>query len=59
MMLTMLQQPGGADTFLYYLGLQLGKTVAELGSMDYTELVHWNAYFTAKSAIENQKPVSP
>lgn len=37
-----------ADAFLFYLGTQLGKTVAELDALSYAEYVQWVAYFKAK-----------
>lgn len=57
MMLGFLQQPTTVNTDLYYLAHQLGKAVFELELMPNQEFVHWQAYFKAKHALENMKPV--
>lgn len=46
------------DGFQYFLAHQLHKTIAEVESMSVREYVRWNAYFTAKAAVENLKPVT-
>jgi hypothetical protein len=57
MMLSLNGRPADVDAFAFFLATQLGKTVAELDSMTFTEFVQWRAYFTAKHAIENQRKV--
>lgn len=46
-----------SDAFLFYLGTQLGKTVAELDSLTYVEYVNWIAYFEAKNQRESMRRV--
>lgn len=46
------------DGFQYFLAHQLHKTIAEVEAMSVREYVRWNAYFTAKAAVENLKPVT-
>lgn len=43
------------DVFLFYLASQLGKSLSEVEEMPYSEITRWRAYYTAKSALENQK----
>lgn len=45
------------DGFAYFLAHELKKTVTEVEEMPAHEYVRWNAYFTAKAAVENLKPV--
>lgn len=47
------------DGFTYYLAHELHKTVTEVEQMPAVEYLRWNAYFTAKRAVENLKPVNP
>lgn len=46
------------DGFMYFLAHELHKTVMEVEQMPAVEYMRWNAYFTAKRAVENLKPVS-
>ena len=45
------------DGFAYYLAHQLHKTIGEVEAMPSQEYVRWAAYFTAKAAVENLKPM--
>jgi len=47
------------DGFAYFLAHELHMTVKEVETMSVREYVRWNAYFTAKAAVENLKPVGP
>lgn len=47
------------DGFTYFLAHQLHRTVGEVEAMPVSEYIRWNAYFTAKHAVENLRPVGP
>jgi hypothetical protein len=58
MMLSLNGRPSDANAFLFFLATELGKTVGELeAQLSYAEFVQWQAYHTAKNAIENQRKV--
>lgn len=47
------------DGFTYFLAHELHKTVTEVEAMPAVEYMRWSAYFTAKRAVENLRPVNP
>lgn len=55
MMLGLNGRHSGVDVFAFHLAEKLGVFVSSLDDMSHAEYVRWNAYFTAKSAIENQR----
>lgn len=58
MMLWWCGRPSQVDGFAYYLAHQLHITVAEVHAMPHQEYVNWQAYFMAKNAVENLRPVT-
>jgi hypothetical protein len=57
MMLWFNGRPAKVDGFVYYLAHQLHLTVSEVEAMPHQEYLNWSAYFTAKHAVENLRPV--
>jgi hypothetical protein len=45
------------DAFAFFLAHELHMSVTEVEAMPMGEYVKWNAYFTAKKAVENLRPV--
>lgn len=54
MMLSMIGQPSEIDHFHFVLAEKLGKSVAEILTLDEVEIVHWRAYYVARHATQNQ-----
>lgn len=52
------EQSEPVDGFTYFLAYKLRKTIAEVEGMPHSEYVGWAAYFTAKHAVENRRPVT-
>lgn len=49
--------PLEVDVFAFHLAHELGRTVTEVEQMPYAEYVAWRAYFTARAALDNLRPV--
>lgn len=57
MMLGLNGRPSEVPTFTYQLAHELHKTVEEIENMPRSEYENWAAYFTARHALENLRPV--
>lgn len=55
MMFSLHGRPADVDAFQFHLAEKLGRTVGELADLPYDEYVGWQAYFTAKAAIEGTR----
>lgn len=51
--------PIGVDVFAFYLAHELGTTVTEVERMPHAEYIGWRAYFTARAALADLRPVEP
>lgn len=54
-MLALHDRPSEVDPWRYFLALELGKFPHELDDMPYSDYVNFQAYFTAKHAIESTR----
>lgn len=52
MMFALHGRPSEVDVFAFHLAEKLGKTVEEIDRMSAVEYLRWQAYYTAKNAIE-------
>lgn len=50
--------PVEVEPFLFYLAERLHVSLREVEAMTAHEYLSWHAYFTAKHAAENTRPVS-
>jgi hypothetical protein len=55
MLLSMHNRPSDVDHFLYQLGMDLGKSVAEVLDLEAVEILNWRAFYIARASIQNQR----